>query len=164
MGNCGGGSHLVNYILRNDFDEQGYFRFAFNVGGHVINYFVQDGLYYFFDLSSISNYGYTDEFGEVLFVTENPEEYANSIAHDNEAYFSPYDPYYVLMLWMYPQEGDSIPVGINNNSRTRLGVSFFNILPKQSKECIRILYLDKDMSEPLFVEAPEKHLWPEEVQ
>ena len=164
MGNCGGGSHLVNYILRNDFDEQGYFRYAFNVGGHVTNYFKQDGIYYFFDLSMISNHGYTNEWGDVLFSTDNPEEYANSIARNCNAYYSPYDPSYVLLLWMYPHEGDSIPVGINKNARTRMGGSFFNILPKQYENNINILYLDEGMPAPIFIEAPEKHLWPIEAQ
>ena len=164
IGNCGGGSHLVNYILRNDFDEQGYFRYAFNVGGHVTNYFKQDGLYYFFDLAMISNHGYINEWGDVLFCVDDPQEYANSIERDRNTYYSPYDKSYVLLLWMYPHEDDAIPVGINSAARTRLGVRFFNVLPKQYEDRIRILYLDEGMADPIFIEAPEKHLWPEEVQ
>ena len=58
VGNCGGGSNLANYILSGDFEEQGYVNHSWNANGHITNYFKQDGMYYFFDLTMITNREY----------------------------------------------------------------------------------------------------------
>lgn len=53
-GDCSGNAVLISYLLEGDYDEVGYFSYNLkDGGGHVFNYFKQDGKYFFLDFSSI---------------------------------------------------------------------------------------------------------------
>lgn len=159
MGDCGGGSNLVNYILRGDFDEQGYIQESHTDGGHIYNYFKQDGLYYFFDLSYSTCTEYQDHY---LIVTDDPQKFSDRHIYDRNHYVSIKAPNYILLLCMYPQDGERLPMGYGNINKSKLGFKYF---PEQYQNDIRILYLEESIEEePAFVKAPEQSTWPKKAR
>lgn len=161
MGDCGGGSNLLNYLLSGDFEEQGYVIWRWNQMGHVTNYFVQDELYYFFDLAEISYCGYENNNRYKLFVTDDPQKFADSEVDSNHRTFKPDSSDYLLFLGMYAWEGSRFPIGHGYYNQKGWPTSHYQ--PKQYEDIIRILHAEGH-GIPAFVEAPEKHLWPKEAQ
>ena len=55
-GNCSTDTNWLIYLLSDDYEEWGTFHYQrANGGGHVINYFVHDGYYYFIDMTHYRN-------------------------------------------------------------------------------------------------------------
>jgi len=161
MGNCGGGSNLVNYILRDDFDEQGYVQEVANQGGHIYNYFMRDGMYYFFDLTQIRMSEHRTSYN--IFATDDPQKFSDYYIGDNHKRKNAESPSHLLLQYMYECEGSHFPIGWGNE-RTVLNMPYGNILPKQYENIITILFVDEGVSGPVFVNAPEQNRWPEEAQ
>lgn len=159
-GNCGGGSNLLNYLLRNDFDEQGYVQESGNQGGHIYNYFKQDGVYYFIDMIQIVHGGDYAHRNYRVFETTDPQEFSNSYINQNHSYKKNNSPTYLLFQYMYSQEGVSLPIGSNNQCLTTLNIPLMNILPSEIEEDATILYVAEDKYTPAFKDAPDKKLWP----
>ena len=160
VGNCGGGSNLANYILRGDFEEQGYVKHSWNANGHITNYFMQDGLYYFFDLTMITNREYQNLERYEMFVTDDPQKFADDYVGRNHKIYKADSPDYLIFLSMYAREGNHLPFGYGNIQQ---GWPRSYYLPKEHEDIIRILHAEGH-GISTFVDAPEKHLWPEEVQ
>ena len=163
IGNCGGSSNLVNYLLRNDYDEQGYVHEASNDGGHVYNYFKKDGVYYFCDMMEViyeegtySNRGYT------VYATENPIDFSEYHIGEVKRYNTSDSSFYIRLHYMYPCEGSHRPVA--GNMGLVIYTPYPNILSKEIENTITILYLDAPEYAPIFVDAPPVDLWPEEAQ
>lgn len=158
-GNCGGGSNLLNYLLHGDYDEQGYVQESANPGGggHVYNYFKQDGVYYFCDLTQIVYEGSTyANRNYSIFSTEDPFEFSKYYVGENHKYLTDSEPQYLRIQYMYPSEGDSHrPVGMT---------SFMQLLPTEIEDTVTILYSEEGEYAPIFVDAPPVELWPEEAQ
>ena len=161
MGNCGGGSNLVNYILRGDFDAQGYVCESANQGGHVYNYFKQDGVYYFLDLTEIVRMGEYRR-GHKVFATKDPQEFSDNYIGENHRSEASDAPHYLLFQYMYEYEGDHLPKG-SGNERTVLNRPYSNVLPAQYENVTTILYVEEGMSGAVYAEAPAKSLWPGEA-
>lgn len=161
-GNCGGGSNLVNYILRGDFDTQGYVGETGNQGGHIYNYFEQDGMYYFFDLVQIVRYGEYSK-GYQIFSTANPQEFSDFYIERNHQHEPSNSPTYLLLQFMFEYEGNHPPKGVSHE-RTPLGFPYANILPKQFQDVTIILYVAPEVNGPVFIDAPGQHLWPKDAQ
>lgn len=54
--NCAAAANVIKYLLEDDYEEVGYYwTYTDGRGGHVINYVVDNGSYYFFDPVSITN-------------------------------------------------------------------------------------------------------------
>lgn len=159
-GNCGGGSNLINYILRGDFDEQGYVQESSNEGGHIYNYFKQDGVYYFFDMVQIVHGGDYAHKSYQVFEASDPQEFSNQHIRKNHATLESDAPKYRLFQYMYAWEGSSLPVGCNSQCKTVLGRSLMNILSGEIERSATILYVAEDKYAPVFREAPPKELWP----
>lgn len=163
-GNCGGGSNLANYILRGDFDAQGYVGETGNQGGHVYNYFKQDGIYYFFDLTEIVRMGRYDKSGQFpIYATADPQEFSDYYIGMNHAQEGQDGQSYLLFQFMYEYEGDHLPKG-QSDERTVLDKPYSNVLPKQYKDVTTILFVEEGMSGPIYVDAPEQSQWPKEAQ
>ncbi len=55
-GNCSTSTNWLIYLLEDDYEEWGTFHYQYaDGGGHVINYFVYDGYYYFIDMTHYRN-------------------------------------------------------------------------------------------------------------
>ena len=75
-GACVGGSGLLNTLLKDDYDEQGYVYIFYARGEHVMPYFVLDGVYFFCDLVTIFNNGNTDITKNVVtYMTKGPQTF-----------------------------------------------------------------------------------------
>lgn len=56
--NCAAAANVIKYLLEDDYQEVGYYwTYTDGRGGHVINYVIDNGSYYFFDPVSITNEG-----------------------------------------------------------------------------------------------------------
>ena len=160
QGNCGGGSNLINYLLKGDYDEQGYVQESANQGGHIYNYFKQDGVYYFLDMTQIVRGGNYDHNNYRVFVTEDPQEFSDDYIGINKSSLGNTAPQYLLIQFMYAHEGEHLPVAGNPQCITVLGVPFSNVLPSEIEETVRILYVAEDRYEPVYQSAPDRALWP----
>lgn len=160
QGNCGGGSSLLNYLLRNDFDEQGYVAEAGNQGGHIYNYFKQDGVYYFLDLVQIVHGGDYAHGNYRVFKTTDPQEFSTWYISRNHSDLKSDAPTYRLLQYMYPLEGVHLPCGSNSQCRTVLNTPLANILPSEIEETVTLLYVANSKYTPIFRDAPDRSLWP----
>ena len=161
MGDCGGGSNLLNYLLSGDFEEQGYVLYSWNQMGHVTNYFVQDGLYYFFDLAEISCCGYENYNRYKMFVTDDPQKFADSEVGSNHRTFKPDSSDYLLFLGMYAWEGSRLPIAFGNYNHKGWPTKHYQ--PKQYEDIIRVLHAE-GIGMPIFADAPGKDRWPKLAQ
>lgn len=157
-GDCGGGSNLLNYLLRGDFDEQGFVQesSAPGYGGHVYNYFKQDGIYYFCDLTHIVYEGSTyANRNYSIYATEDPYDFSKYYIGENHLYTDIDNGDYLLLQYMYTYEGSHRPVGMT---------SFMQLLPTEIEDTVVLLYSEEGEYAPIFVDAPPVDLWPEEAQ
>ena len=152
---CGGNSNLANYILRGDYDEQGYIEETYNRDSHIYNYFVKDGIYYICDFSEIILP--TDL---VLYAGPDPHEFAAQYLEENHAENSETDHYYMHLQFMYPYDGSHRPFGVNKNIKTALNVSPFMIVPSELEDSMILLYAENEDYVPIFMDAPPEELWP----
>ena len=61
FGDCGGLANLTNYVLKGDYQSNGFVNYTFEIGkggGHVTNYIKYNDKYYFFDMTSWFGRGY----------------------------------------------------------------------------------------------------------
>jgi len=159
-GNCGGGSNLVNYLLRNDFDEQGYVQESANAGGHIYNYFKQGDTYYFIDFVQVVFHGTYSYRGEVVFETKDPQEFSDWYIDRNHSGEEDDNEHYLLLQYMYPCEGPHLPNGSDGDCRTVIGKPFMNILPAEIENSATILYTAEAKYAPRFRAAPPQGRWP----
>ena len=153
---CGGNSNLANYILRGDYDEQGYIEETYNRDSHIYNYFVKDGIYYICDFSEI-----IDVVDLILYAGPDPHEFAAQYLEENHAENSETDHYYMHLQFMYPYDGSHRPFGVNNNIKTVLNVPPFTIVPSELEESMILLYAENEDYVPIFMDAPPEELWPD---
>jgi len=159
-GNCGDGSNLINYLLRGDFDEQGYVQESANQGGHVYNYFKQDGVYYFFDMIQIVHGGDYSNKSYRVFETTEPKEFSSWYISRNHSREENDALTYLLFQYMYAWEGSSLPIGSNSQCKTVLGRQLMNILSDEIEGNATILYVAEDKYTPVLKDAPPKDFWP----
>lgn len=154
-GNCGGSSNIFNYVLRDDYDSQGYYMVFRNCGGHIFNYFVKDEVYYFFDFTYVK----FDDFGDnsvnyILdtYPTTDPQEYSNYRISENHGENSSADEQYLHGELLYEHDGDHLPIS---------GGRYDKVMPKQYQQVTQILYTESTIT---FLEAPPQNMWPIEAQ
>lgn len=161
-GNCGGGSILVNYILWDDYEEQGYIHETWNDSGHVFNYFRKDGIYYFVDLMDLVTTINTYENGDfVLGYGTDPKEISNQRVNEENKISMEMDGSQVWMQVMVPCQGSQIPVGWNNQYRGGEGPELPYIYPEGIQDRMMVLYKKDTFDSPKFAPDPAKSRWPE---
>lgn len=163
-GNCGGCSNLVNYILRGDYEEQGYVQEASNKGGHMYNYFKTNGVFYFFDLMQIASEGSFDNVKYRIFAAEDPQDFSRHYIAGNRELETPDTEHYLLLQYMYPCEGSHLPIGSNANVHSVLNYTLFGVLPREIEASVKLLFVEDGTYAPIFAEAPAKDRWPAEAQ
>lgn len=105
-GNCGGMSNLINYILQGDYDSQGYVQMCGpNGSGHVFNYFLQDGTYYFVDFTVIMDNGRYSATDYTVYATKDIEKFAKA-SRNLPHFFTD-----IAVMIMYERDGYHLPVG-----------------------------------------------------
>lgn len=160
-GNCGGGSILVNYILQDDYEEQGYIHETWNDSGHVFNYFRKDGIYYFVDLMDLVTTTNTYENSDfVLGYGTDPKEISNDRVNVENEISMKMDGSQVWMQVMLPCQVDQIPVGWNNQYLGGEGPELPYVFPEEIEESLLILYKKDTFGNPGFVPGPAKSRWP----
>jgi hypothetical protein len=82
-GDCSGNAVLISYLLQGNYDESGFISYNLsNGGGHVFNYILHDGCYYFLDCTDIrsaiiedSRIGRRPYFGVNLIMADSVEKF-----------------------------------------------------------------------------------------
>ena len=168
-GSCASTSHLVNYILKDDFEEQGYVQFVDNDGGHVFNYFVIDGLYYFCDFIGIPGTGYFRDYADdkyyIFYVTDDPFDFKDWYINEgcfSDGFMDETASKYLYFLVMYPYQGTRIVSGTREHNSTPFGNSYWEVRSIEAKDLDIILYMREGY--PLeYMEPPAKSTWPKEL-
>lgn len=174
-GNCAGTSNLINALLSDDFDQQGYVQFGNNTGGHIFNYFVSDGIYVFCDFIGIPGAcvfggGQTypaDTNAYIVYVGSSAEAFGKWYCQEGffaEGFYDPNDEMYLYNMVLYSREGDSLPKGRDENRKeTIFGNSIWDVHPKQYQDAFTILYEHEDY--PIrFLSVPDPQTWPAEIR
>lgn len=118
-GCCGGISNLMNRLMAGNYDSQGYVTHANNDGGHIFNYFYQDGLYFVCDFIGPSIAPFCEDYDKennpysyILYVTDDMttfDEYYRKWDRDLD---DEKDGGYLIHLFCYEMDGkDKVPVG-----------------------------------------------------
>lgn len=156
-GNCGSGSNLINYLLKGDYDEQGYFCWSGTRTGHIFNYFRSGDRYYIFDWANKVQ----DCFA--VFVADSLETFSDAYIRANHAVNSVMRDQHILLLYAYPYEGNHRPLG-DGKAKTPMGVPLMSKLSSEIEDCVNILYVEKEQYAPVFEEAPPILQWPKDAR
>ena len=156
-GNCGSGSSTFNYLLQNDYDEQGYCVYAGNRGGHIFNYFRSGDQYYVLDWVR------KEEDCFVLYFADSLESACNAFIHENHIVSGSSTNPHILLLYTYPYTGSARPIG-NSPVKTKTGHPLLGIIPSEIENLIQIHYLEDEKYAPVFKEAPPVSQWPADAQ
>ena len=170
FGKCQGTSNLINALLKDDLQEQGYIRFEDNGGGHCFNYFKVNDLYVMCDFVGIPNqsvFGFVkypaDTTAYIIFVSSTPEELAE--------YYINYGPFAedfrnignLHHLYMYPMEG--VANAVARDGTTHDEENYWPYIPiewngQKMKDIMMNLYVEEGY-EYYFVPLLDKSRWPE---
>ena len=114
-------------------------------------------MYYFFDLVMITNREYQNYERYEMYVTDDPQKFADDYVGRNHRINKTDSPDYLIFLSMYAWEGSHLPSGYGN---VQGGWPRSYYQPKQYEDIICILHAEGH-GVPSFVDAPDKSLWPE---
>ena len=163
-GNCGGDSNLVNYILRDDYDSQGYVAETANLGGHIYNYFEVDGTYYFCDLTKFVHGGEWRT-SYRIYSTDDPQAFSDYYIRDNHSRNSSISEKYLLLQYMYEYDGNHRALGNKlEGTSTTLGYPYAHVEQTEIKDSVRVLYVEEGYPSVEFVDGPSIGYWPKEAQ
>ena len=165
-GNCGGSSNLVNYILRGDYDSQGYVQESGEQGGHIYNFFLSDGIYYFADLTQIVGPENAYHHNYTIYTANDPQEFSNWYIGMNHKYCAANAGPYLIFQYLYPYDGDHRPIGSTEDTSdlTLTNYPYHHYLPKSLEPIATILFVDDRYEGAIFVEDPPLELWPKEAK
>ncbi|MBR6476656.1 MAG: Ig-like domain-containing protein, partial [Lachnospiraceae bacterium] len=151
---------MMNYLLRNDMDEQGYVEYADPGGGHTICYFKVNGLYVFCDFvdSVVTGKDWPKAFYGV-YVCEDPKDFADFYVSGPEQN-NPKAPGYIDILYMFPMEGRAIPAADDDSAYHLPDTGVCSIFPekwngKNTKDIITVLYRAEGFQEKYAPGPPE---------
>lgn len=165
-GSCGGSANLMNYLLAGDYDEQGYVQY---LGGHIFNYFKQDGYYYFCDfinsryLNSDCNQDY------LMYVCENPGDFVDYYCTNVFPEWDiPGSEFYLIHMYLYPRDGkNALAIGRSGEYRDSrlIGGQDCDMISSEVKDTLIMLYerdgytfkfvdFDSDANRPPVVNIP----------
>lgn len=163
-GNCGGDSNLVNYILRDDYDSQGYVAETANLGGHIYNYFEVDDTYYFCDLTKFVHSGEWRT-NYRIYSTDDPQKFSDYYIGNNHSHNSATSEKYLLLQYMYEYDGNHRAGGYKlEGTSTVLGRPYAHVEQAEIKDSVRVLYVEDGYPSVEFVDGPPLGYWPKEAQ
>lgn len=152
-GTCGSGSSFINYLLRDDYEEQGYLQQANNAGGHIFNYFRSGDRYYVYDWTKIE----VGSFDVMI---------ADSLEAFGEAYIRAGHTIEggqpILLLYSYPYDGNHRPQG--DGVRTYTGHPSMTVVPAEIENAVSVLFVESEQFAPVFTECPPVSQWPKDAQ
>lgn len=159
-GNCGGTSTIINTLLADDFDQQGYIEFTSNGGGHIFNYFVLDGIYAMCDFVNL--FGYNEDI-YIKYIGSNPHAFGEQYLTDPR-YTDPNGEDYIYHLFMYPRDGAvKLPKGNDDSSeKTEFNV-LWDILPAQYQDLYTVLF-EREGHPIRYATISDISTWPEEAR
>jgi len=161
-GNCGDGSNLVNYILKDDYDEQGYIHETYNDSGHIYNYFKEDGVYYFIDLIDLVTVVNSYDNADFRMGTgTDPKQISEYLVGEENQIGLLKDGSQIWMQCLFPCQGSHLAVGWNNLYFGGEGPELPYVYPESVADSMKILYKKDSFDDPRFELDPPKNRWPE---
>ena len=147
-GNCGACSNLAAYTLDGDYDEIGFINWQGDNGGHVINYILEDGTYYVFDMQQ--TIGLYEEDGRYDFQChqlENAIEFKKLVDIYNLKEAGEHKADY--LIWYASDE-------VNNHTPLfdTKDVPYYMGLPTETKDIINIAWVE-DNHEIKYFDLPD---------
>ncbi len=161
-GTCAGTSNLFNRLLKDDFDDQGYVKTGTNEGGHVFNWFMKDGIYYFCDFADTA---FTeDPYAYLQYKTKNTLEFGEYYLTKDPEYNDKKAEFYLMNLYMFSRNGENmLPGGFDpNGDQIKPNGEIFTDKYPDTIENLQILFIrDGYTMEP--AKAPTESEMPQET-
>lgn len=166
---CSGTANVMNRLLTDDHESQGYVNYAGNPNCHIFNYFYEDGLYFFCDFTGNRNpitrhdYNKNNKYCYILYVTTDPMDFSTYYMKDHNDISS---TEYITHLECYVADGeDFMQVGFPANpdlrQYTNNGDWLTDTLPLALEDKMQMLFI-RDGYSVHFSEAPPDELRPSE--
>ena len=158
-------SEMMNYLLRDDMEEQGYVHYSSPGGGHAFCYYKINGLYVFCDFTdapAIEGYSFTDS---IVYITDDKNDFTKFYLNSDPEYTVEKSSGYIYMLYMYPMEGRAIPGASTGTAYAKKNCIVGDIFPamwngKEVKDILTMLYTAPGF-EYTFTDGPPNDLYPE---
>ncbi len=155
---------MMNYLLRNDMEEQGYVEYADPGGGHTLCYYKVNGLYVFCDFVDSIALGDWPNDNHVVYVCDDLEAFADFYVSGPEQK-DPKKAGYIDVLYMFPMEGRAISSAADDSAYHLPNTSVMSVLPekwngKDIKDLVTILYRAPGFKEQ-YAPGPDESLFPE---
>ena len=155
-------SEMMNYILRDKMEEQGYIAYSSPAGGHSFCYYKINGLYVFCDFADApeKNIPFNNF---VVYVTDDKKDFTDYYTKNIAETRDPKAGGYVYVMFMYPMEGRGIPTATNNERYHFPTGGASDILPRTWKgrdinEIVTILYTAPGV-EIKYADEPPASIW-----
>ncbi|MGN0734767.1 MAG: hypothetical protein ACI4LP_03015 [Anaerovoracaceae bacterium] len=168
-GTCGGTTNLMNRLLKGDYDSQGYVNLCQSQGGHIFNYFVKDGKYYYCDFIGPSKAPFYDDaesnkYGYFVRETTSPEEFAKYYVEKHPEMNDIESEFYLIDLVSYERDGsDAVPGGFRDDGKlSPLGNPCGTIYSDVIEDHLNVLFL-REGYEISFAKAAPLKDWPPET-
>lgn len=164
-GNCGGTSTIVNYLLKDDFTEQGYVEYSNHLsGGHIFNYFKIDDYYIMCDFAGPMDYRAGDIDPKttqyMVYITTDPQDFGNYYVTHDSAFTEGSNEGLGALLFMYERQGVKLPKG--RRCYEDHGNDYWSVLPEQYKD--KYILLAERQGIEFEWEYFDESLWPEETK
>ncbi|MBQ4649559.1 MAG: hypothetical protein IJB73_02535 [Firmicutes bacterium] len=164
-GNCGGTSTIVNYLLKDDFAEQGYVEYSNHLsGGHIFNYFKLDDYYIMCDFAGPMDYRAGDIDPKttqyMVYITTDPQDFGNYYVTHDSAFTEGSNEGLGALLFMYERQGVKLPKG--RRCYEDHGNDYWSVLPEQYKD--KYILLAERQGIEFEWEYFDESLWPEETK
>ena len=156
-------SELMNQVLRNDMQEQGYVQYSSPGGGHAFCYYKVNGLYVYCDYASYIENKNCDFTNYVVYITDSKEDFAEYYIGSDKEYTTEKESGYIYMLDMVKTEGRTVPYADIDGVFALDGCGVSGVIPKtwlgqDINEVVDTLYLAPGF-EPKYVDEPPVSTW-----
>ena len=156
-------SELMNQVLRNDMQEQGYVQYSSPGGGHAFCYYKVNGLYVYCDYASYIENKNCDFTNYVVYITDSKEDFAEYYIGSDKEYTTEKESGYIYMLDMVKTEGRMVPYADIDGVFTLDNCGVLGVIPKtwlgqDINDVVDILYLAPGF-EPKYVDEPPVSTW-----
>ena len=154
----------MNRLLEGDYDSQGYVTHP----GHIFNYFVKDGIYYFCDF--VQFFHRSDPPNGIpylLYVTDDPMDFGSYYVNRAPIYNDSTAPEYIIHLSCYALDGrDKVangwPCDPSKYQLSPMGDNIWYIFDKDVEDDLTLLFI-RDGYRIEFAEAPPLSVRPPEI-
>lgn len=150
---CGGTSNLINYLLRGDYDEQGYILESYVKQGHIYNYFRKGTTYYVVDFTKIMGAGDFAAAGYKAFEGSSLQEFSDTHIAENHNKYSATENDHTILLYSFRQD-DGPHCAMRGYHFDEVSENYRDVVTQLFSEGLQVKFAD----------LPSQASWPTDAQ